>query len=178
MITLGNSIRLPRQLDLEQLRAEYEAGNQEALALAVHLCGQRGLVLPPWLVKAWQHGCYNIVDRRVESWDEVLANGKRKTLKQRTRERIKAQKMWLIRYRENFYREMPISNNPQKLKRVGNSLVRAPDRFDSIAQDLTSDGKAEGAYSPCSRSEAKALWYELFPSDRTPKAPVAQNRKK
>ncbi len=177
-ITLSNSLLLPRQLDLELLQTEYETGNQEALALAIHLCGKRGYQLPPWVANAWEHCCYAIVDRKFESWDELLANGKRKTVKLRTRERIKAQKMWLIRYRVEHYRDIPISNNRQRLKRVGHSLVRAPDRFDTIAQDLTSDGKVHKVWKPCTRSEAVTLWYEIFPSNRSPKVPKTKHKKR
>ena len=165
MITLGNSIKLPRQLSLEVLQMEFEEGNQEALALAIHLCAQRGLLLPPWIMNAWRQGCYDIVNRKVESWDEVLANGKRKTVKKLLSERMKAQKMFMIRHFAYHYREIPISNNPQKLKRVGNRVKEAPDRFGTIAMDLTAAGKARGAFGPCSRSEARTLWYELFPTD-------------
>jgi hypothetical protein len=164
MITLANSIKLPRQLDLEQLQAEYQGGNQQALAVAIHLCGRRGLLLPSWAVEAWTRGCYAVVDRKVEGWDDVLANGQKKTVKQLIGRRVKNQKLFLIRYFAYHYKEIPISNNRQKLERVGNRLVKAPDRFDTIAQTLTEQGKAKGAFGPCSRSEAKKLWYEAFPA--------------
>jgi hypothetical protein len=167
MISLANSIRLPRQLDLARLQREFETGNQQALVLAIHFCGQRNLPLAPWIIEAWERGCYDIIDRKVESWDDVLANGKRKTVKQLLHGRIKAQKMWLIRWRAVFYRDIPISNNRQRLKRDGHSLVKAPDRFDAIAQDLTGDGKVHRVWGPCARSEAKALWYEMYPPDRS-----------
>jgi hypothetical protein len=175
VITLSNSIKLPRVLDLERLRAEYEAGNQEALALAIHLCGRRNLPLPSWVAEAWERGCYSIIDRRVESWDDVLANGKRKTVKQRTRERIKAQKMWLIRWRADLYRDIPISSNKDKTILVGRRYV--PDRFGAIAEVLTSDGKVHNVWEKCARSEAKALWYELFPSDRPSRPTKAKHKK-
>jgi hypothetical protein len=78
----------------------------------------------------------------------------------------------LIGYFAYHYKEIPISNNRQKLKRVGNRLVKAPDRFDTIAQALTAQGKAKGAFGAVSRSEAKKLWYELFPVKAKHKKPA------
>jgi hypothetical protein len=161
-ITLANSILLPLQLTLDMLQTAFESGNQEALALAIHLCGQRELSLPAWVAKAWKQGCYDIVDRKVESWDHVLANGRRKTVKKLLRDRIKDQKKVLILWRADAYRDIPISNNKAKTILVGRRYV--PDRFGAIARDLTSDGKHGGAWKKtCTRSEAKQLWYELFP---------------
>ena len=162
-ITLANWISVPRQLGLDKLQTAFEAGNQEALALAIHLCGQRGLSLPPWVVNAWKQGCYYIVDRKVESWDDVLANGQRKSLKKLQRERIKILKIQMILGKAAKYRGIRTSNNKAKTIKVGRRYV--PDRFDIIAKDLVSDGQVRGAWKKetCTRSEAKRLWYELFP---------------
>jgi hypothetical protein len=161
-MTLGNSFLLSRSLDLESVRTEYAAGNQWALALAIHLCGERGLTLPAWVVEAWRQGCHDIVDRKVESWDDVLANSKRKTVKQLLHKRIKDQKKFMILFRAEVFREIPISNNKDKTILVGRRYM--PDRFGTIAETLTSDGNVHKIWGKCARSEARTLWYELFPA--------------
>ena len=156
-LSLIGNVRFHEALDLEKLRKAYEDGDQVALALAIHVCGQRGLVLPPWLTAAWEKGCYDIADREAESWDEVLANGKRKTAAQQDRELTGNQKKVLIVSAMEKYRQIPISRDDT-----------GADRFSVIALDLSAQGERSGLWGSVSWREAKDLYYEI-PGTRPPR---------
>jgi hypothetical protein len=143
----------PKALDakLDQLRLEFDAGSQPALAKAILVCGEKGVLLPGWVVTAWRQGCDDVRDRKVKGWDDVLANGKRKTLKQLRREYTISQKLRLVASGFDFYDSLTISNNRTKKDST----------FAVIAKHLTAAGKFSSQWTEVSWSAAKGLFYEV-----------------
>jgi hypothetical protein len=90
---------------LQRLRAEYEAGDKAALAMAISLCAHSRKPLPAWATEAWDGGWTNVA-MRVADWNDLLGDVRVKTPKQVEREQMKREQLCRL------VRLLPTVNEP------------------------------------------------------------------
>ena len=73
---------------MAQLRTSYEAGDKQALALAISRCAIFGKPLPTWVAEAWRTG-WTKAAMCVADWNDLLGDVQVKTPVQIKRERVK-----------------------------------------------------------------------------------------
>jgi len=78
--------------DMKRLRAEYQAGDKSALALAIFGCGHLRKPLPPWVAEAWHDGWVD-ASMRVADWNDLLGKVRLKTPKQIQRDNTKLKQL-------------------------------------------------------------------------------------
>jgi len=77
---------------MDELRAEYEAGDKSALALAIEGCGLWRKPMPRWVVQAWSEGYWKVILRAAD-WNDLFGAVKVKSPKQQARERRELERM-------------------------------------------------------------------------------------
>lgn len=58
--------------EIEQLRRQFEMGDEFALLQAVAKCAQHGLLMPPWLSEKYLQQYRKVVHAHVGTWDEAF----------------------------------------------------------------------------------------------------------
>lgn len=69
---------------LASLHAEHERGDEWAWVLAVSLCAQQEVPMPPWAAAEWLERSFRAVVAQVDSWDNVLPPIKARGQKRRS----------------------------------------------------------------------------------------------
>lgn len=74
--------------ELETLRARFKRGDRMALMIAIRLCANHDLVMPPWVATAYIDAFDRVNHYRAESWNQVFGepNKGKHLAKQRLRE--------------------------------------------------------------------------------------------
>lgn len=72
--TMPKDVREAVLIEMEELHARYDAGDQMALMTAIARSAMYDMALPNWTADAYMSGYHAVTQRRAGSWDDVFGD--------------------------------------------------------------------------------------------------------
>lgn len=74
-------------IELRELRAQYEAGDNVALLDAVHICAMNGLPMPAWCAQNYLNKYRSVIGYKARTWDEAFGKAHPKNVQLSAKEK-------------------------------------------------------------------------------------------